>query len=137
LREVTLARQQAFADADDLAVLVDALDEVRVVLGVEPVDHLLIHDVEHEHVGALRRCRIDFVEHGFRDEPDLDSVAQLGVLGQQLLVSRERDGHLPVREQIRHAHALRRRGQRRQQQRETEQPAPRHRHSGGAPASGT
>ena len=59
-------------------------------VGVEAVEHLLVHDVEHQHVGRSVLRGVDVVEHGLREKRQADALAQLGALREQRLVGRER-----------------------------------------------
>ena len=104
--DVVLARQQPLADPEHEPPARDALDEIDAVLRREALQHLLVHDVENEHVGLEEGVDVGVVEERLGEELDRDAAAQIGVLLEDRPVRAEGAGEVAVGEQVGDARLL-------------------------------
>ena len=110
LLDILLARQQPLTNREDKPLAADPFDQVDTVRRVEPLEHLLVHHVEDEHIGLEQRARLDLVEQRLGQELHHDPLPQVRTLFEQRLVGGEHARQVPVGKQVGEADVLRNRG---------------------------
>ena len=113
LRFVVLPRQQALADAEHQPPGSDPGDEVDRVRRVEPLQRVLLVDVENQHVAGEHVRGVDAVEQRLGQEGDRDPIAQVRAFAEQPLPGGQHAGKRRVAGEVPEADLLRarRRGQ--------------------------
>ena len=92
---------------------------------VEPLEHLLVHDVEDQHVGVEQGLDVGVIKQRLGQEVDRDPVTEIRSLVEQRLVGAKRAGKVAVRKQVGDAHLLRRHGCGKQQHNRSREAKPR------------
>ena len=77
---------------------------------VEPLEHLLVHHVEDQHIRLEHRARLDVVEQRLGQKLDRHTIPQVRTLFEQCLVGGEHARQVTVGKEVGEAHVLRNRG---------------------------
>ena len=104
--DVMFPRQQSLTDPEDQPLPGDPADEVHRMGLVEPLERVLIVDVQDEHVALQHLLRIDVVEQRFGHETDGDAVPQVRMLDEHRLPRAQQAGQGGIAREVREADLL-------------------------------
>ena len=101
LLEIGLLRHEPFADTEHLSAVPAHLgNQVDRVPGVEALEHLLVHRVEHQHVRARNLVNLHVRHHRLGQEGQRDAAPEVGPLLQERLERLQRAGQVAVGEDV-------------------------------------